>query len=100
MPSIPTYLRTPALGAFCKRNRIARLSLFGSVLTGREKLTSDLDLLVDFEAGTKYGLFDLARMELDLTQMLGRKVDLRTSNELSRHFRDEVLRESKELYAA
>lgn len=77
--------------SFCSRHHIRKLSLFGSVLTPRFRPESDIDVLVEFEPGKVPGLFDLAGMELELTEKLGRKVDLRTPQELSRYFRDEVV---------
>jgi hypothetical protein len=76
---------------FCQRNHIRRLSLFGSVLTPRFGPESDIDILVEFEPGSTPTLFDVAGMELDLTEKLGRKVDLRTAGDLSRYFRDHVV---------
>jgi hypothetical protein len=79
------------LAEFCRRNHIWRLSLFGSVLTDRFGPDSDVDVLVEFEPGNGPGYFGLAGMEIELSEMLGRKVDLRTPRELSRYFRDEVV---------
>jgi uncharacterized protein len=76
---------------FCERNHIRKLSLFGSVLTERFRPESDVDVLVEFEPGRTPGYFGLAGMEIELSEKLGRKVDLRTPRELSRQFRDEVL---------
>ena len=76
---------------FCLRNHIRKLSLFGSVLTPRFRPESDIDVLVEFEPGSKITLFDVAGMELELTEKLGRKVDLRTAGDLSRYFRDHVV---------
>ena len=76
---------------FCRRNHIRKLSLFGSVLTPRFRPESDIDVLVEFEPGSKTTLFDVAGMELELTEKLGRKVDLRTAGDLSRYFRDQVV---------
>ena len=76
---------------FCQRNHIRRLSLFGSVLTPHFRPESDIDVLVEFEPGSKITLFDVAGMELELTEKLGRKVDLRTAGDLSRYFRDQVV---------
>ncbi len=85
---------------FCKKNSIRKLSLFGSALTGKLRKDSDIDLLVEFQPGEVPSLFDLARMERDLSKLLGgRKVDLRTPNELSRYFRDEVLSTASVQYA-
>jgi predicted nucleotidyltransferase len=83
------------LAEFCKRNHIRRLSLFGSAVSGELRPDSDIDVLVEFEEGKTPGLFSIVRMEMELTEALGRKVDLRTPNDLSRYFRDEVIRTAK-----
>lgn len=80
---------------FCKKNHIRKLSLFGSAVRGQLKPDSDIDILVEFEEGHTPGLFSIVRMELELTETLGRKVDLRTPGDLSRYFRDEVLRNAQ-----
>ena len=88
-----------ALEALCRRHRIQRLSLFGSRLTGEASLASDVDLLVEFEPGASPGLLGMANIELELSPLIGgRKVDLRTKGDLSRHFRDEVARRAKVMY--
>ena len=76
---------------FCRQNHIRRLALFGSILTDRFRAESDVDMLVEFEQGCVPGFLGLAQMEQELTALLGRKVDLRTPQELSRYFRDEVV---------
>jgi predicted nucleotidyltransferase len=84
---------------FCKRNHIRKLSLFGSVLRGDFRENSDVDVLIEFESGHGTGFFGLARMERELSSILGRKVDLRTPQELSKYFRDEVLSQAEIQYA-
>jgi predicted nucleotidyltransferase len=85
---------------FCRRYHIRRLSLFGSVLREDFRPDSDVDILVEFEAGCEPGFFGLARMERELSELLrGRKVDLRTPEDLSRYFRDEVLARAEVRYA-
>ena len=80
---------------FCRRNHIRKLSLFGSVLRDDFGPESDIDVLVEFEAGHVPGFFRLFDMEEELSSLLGgRKVDLRTPEDLSRYFRDEVLAQS------
>jgi uncharacterized protein len=79
---------------FCKRNHVRKLSLFGSILTERFRPDSDVDVLVEFETDAAVTYLDLARMEQELSTMLGRKVDLRTPQELSRYFRERVLTEA------
>jgi uncharacterized protein len=86
------------LAEFCRRNHIRRLSLFGSILRDDFGPESDVDFLVEFEPGKTPGLFGIAGMEIELSEMIGRKADLRTAAELSRYFRDEVLREAEAQY--
>lgn len=94
-------IATERLAEFCRRHRIHRLALFGSTAKGIDRPESDVDLLVEFEPGETPGLFALAGMELELSEMLGgRKVDLRTPRDLSRHFRDEVMLSAVVQYAA
>ena len=84
---------------FCKLKHIRSLSLFGSVLRDDFSRSSDIDMLVEFEPGYVPGFFDLIGMEEELSSMLGgRKVDLRTPNDLSRYFRDDVLAEAEAVY--
>ena len=96
-----TKLATPKekLADFCRRNRIRRLSLFGSVLRDDFRPESDVDVLVEFELGARVGFIGLAGMELELAEILGRKVDLRTPAELSRYFHENVMAEAEILYA-
>jgi uncharacterized protein len=90
-----------ALEQLCRRHRIRRLALFGSVLKGTDRPDSDVDLLVEFEAGAVPGFLRLARIEGELSSLLGgRRVDLRTPQDLSRYFRDEVLRDAEVQFAA
>jgi uncharacterized protein len=90
-----------ALARLCRRHHIKRLALFGSRLKGGERNDSDVDLLVEFEAGQSPGLVGLAGIEAELSGLLdGRRVDLRTAQDLSRHFRDEVQRTARIQYAA
>jgi predicted nucleotidyltransferase len=87
------------VAAFCRRNRIRRLALFGSVLREDFGPNSDVDVLVEFEDGHVPGLAFFA-MERELSEILGREVDLNTPRFLSRHFRDAVLAEAEDQYAA
>ena len=88
------------LAEFCHRNHIRRLSLFGSALRDDYGPDSDIDLLVEFEPGHVPGFIKLAGMERELSTMLGdRPVDLRTPEELSRYFRNQVIAEAEEQYA-
>lgn len=88
------------LPRFCERHHIRRLSLFGSQLKGTAHPDSDLDLLVEFEPNRVPGLITIAEMEQELSDLLGgRCVDIRTPADLSRYFRDEVVRTAKVQYA-
>lgn len=89
-----------ALERLCRRHHIRRLSLFGSVLAGTNTPDSDVDLLVEFETDRAPGLLGLAGIEAELSALLGgKRVDLRTPQDLSRYFRAEVLSESEVEYA-
>jgi|SRR3990172_11401861 len=86
--------------SFCKRHRIRKLSFFGSVLSENfNPKESDVDVLVELEPGHKVGFFSLATLEIELSQILGHKVDLKTPGELSRYFRQEVLDSAMVQYA-
>jgi uncharacterized protein len=87
-----------AIADFCRRHRIRRLSLFGSILRGDFGPQSDVDVLVEFEPGHVPGLIRMAGLEMELSQIFGRKADLRTAAELSRHFREEVIKEARTQY--
>jgi predicted nucleotidyltransferase len=88
-----------ALATVCRRRHIRRLSLFGSTLKGTDRPDSDVDLLVEFEPGQEPGLIRLGRVSAELSDLLGgRPVDLRTAQDLSRHFRDEVARTAEPQY--
>ena len=87
------------IAAFCEGHGIKRLSIFGSALRSDFGPDSDIDVLVEFEPDRTPGLFGFAGMELELTRMLGRRVDLRTPEDLSRYFRQEVLAEAQVQYA-
>jgi predicted nucleotidyltransferase len=95
------------IAEFCRRHGVARLSLFGSIL--REptpeggygfRPTSDVDVLVEFLPGRTPGLLYFGGMLVELSELLGREVDLKTPMDLSRYFRHEVLHEAKPLFAA
>jgi uncharacterized protein len=99
--SLAVFRDHDALAAICRRYHIRRLSLFGSRLTGSDRLDSDLDLLVEFQPAAKPSLLTMAGIEVELSKLLGgRKVDLRTAQDLSRYFRDEVVRVAETQYEA
>ncbi len=88
------------LAEFCRKNHIRRLSLFGSILRDDFGPESDVDFLVEFEPGHIPGLLAIAGMEIELSAMIGRKADLRTAGDLSRYFREEVIKEAEVQYAS
>lgn len=88
-----------AVEAFCRKHGLRKLSLFGSVLRDDFRPDSDVDVLVEFRQGVRAGYLTMAAMERELSQLLGRRVDLRTPAELSRYFRDDVLRAAEVRYA-
>ncbi len=89
----------PLVAEFCRRNHIRRLALFGSVLRDDFGPESDVDVLVEFEEGHTPGLRFFA-LELELSGLLGRRVELHTPSFLGRHFRDRVIREARVEYDA
>lgn len=89
-----------AIAEFCRRNGIARLSVFGSVLRDDFSPESDVDVLVEFEPGRTPGMFGFGALMLELSSMIGRTVDLRTPFDLSPHFRPYVVRDARVLHAA
>lgn len=88
------------LADFCRQRHIRRMALFGSVLRADLGPQSDIDVLVESEPAHVPGLFGIARMERELSTLFGgRKVDLRTAEDLSRYFREDVLKEAEIQYA-
>jgi predicted nucleotidyltransferase len=96
-----TWINEEKLTDFCRRHHIRRLSLFGSLVSGKSHPESDVDVLVEFEPEHLPGFFRLLRMEEELSIVFGgRKVDLRTPEDLSRYFRDEVVKSAEVQYVA
>jgi len=89
-----------AFAAFCRRRGICKAALFGSILREDFRPDSDVDVLVEFHAASLPTLLDLVDMEIELSALLGRKVDLRTPEDLSEYFRDAVIRTARVQYAA
>lgn len=98
---MPAHIRLPQeqIADLCRRHHISKLALFGSVLRGDFRPDSDVDILVEFEPPHTPGMLGLARIERELTTLVGRQVDLRTTNELSRYFRQDVLSTAEVEYA-
>lgn len=88
------------LAEFCQRHAVARLSVFGSILSDDFGDASDVDLLVEFKPGKRIGLLGMSALELELSRLIGRKADLRTPNDISRHFRHRVMAEAQVQYAS
>jgi uncharacterized protein len=87
------------IAKFCRRNRVRKLALFGSVLRPDFRPDSDVDVLVEFQPGKSVGFFELYDLEEELSRAFGgRKVDLNTPQSLSKYFRDEVLNEAEVEY--
>ena len=97
---LPIAIDKEVIAAFCQRRHIIRLALFGSVLTDHFREDSDVDVLVEFDPDHVPSLFGLARMERELSGILGRKADMRTPEDLSRYFRDEIVQNALVQYAA
>ncbi len=88
------------IAEFCQRHHIKRLALFGSALRDDFTPDSDVDVLVEFEPGTRIGMIRLAGIELELSEILGRKVDMHTPGFISKYFRNQVLAEAEDQYVA
>ena len=97
--SIRVTVNEKRIAEFCRTNHIRRLAFFGSVLRDDFGPDSDVDVLVEFEPAHIPGL-DFFRMQDELSEILGHKVDLNTPEFLSKYFRDEVLAEAEEHYVA
>ena len=97
--TVRIHLDREKIATFCRDHHIRRLALFGSVLTDDFRPDSDVDVLAEFEPGHVVGLIRLAGIELELSDLLGRRVDLRTPADLSRYFREEVLESAEVQYA-
>lgn len=90
----------PLLTAFCERHHITRLALFGSALREDFGPHSDVDVLVEFDPEHVPGLIRLAGIARELSQLVGRQVDMRTPADLSRYFRRHVVESAVVKYAA
>ena len=105
-PQIAAHLQARAedIARFCKRWHIKELALFGSVLRDDFNPSSDIDLLATFDSEADWGLLDLVRMEQELEEMLGRKVDLLTRRAVERSHnslrRGEILSTAQVVYGS
>ena len=96
--TLPLEIPQAEIEAFCQRHHIRRLSLFGSVLRDDFGPHSDVDVLVEYEPEARVSYLDMAGQEIELAEVLGRKVDLRTAQELSRYFRQQVMDTARHVY--
>lgn len=87
-----------AIRKYCVGQPIQRLSLFGSFLHGDAHVDSDVDLLVEYMPGAPVGLLAIAGQEIELSEIVGKRVDLRTAEDLSRYFRQEVVESARLIY--
>jgi uncharacterized protein len=97
---LPIAIDHQKLSELCRAHGVARLSLFGSVVRDDFGPQSDVDVLVEFAPSTRVGLLDLARLQLELSQLLGRDVQVSTPHSLSRYFRREVVESAVPVYVA
>jgi predicted nucleotidyltransferase len=88
------------IAAYCRQNGIGRLALFGSILRDDFRPDSDVDMLVEFRPGVRIGYLAIARMARELSEIVGRSVDLRTAAEIHPSFRSQVLNEALTEYVA
>ena len=98
MKKNPFSINKKKIVAFCQKHHIASLALFGSILTPHFSPKSDVDILVKFERKHIPTLFEMVDMEQELSTIVGRKVDLKTAEDLSHYFRDEVVAQAKIVY--
>jgi len=98
MSKLPIRLNKQKIDHFCRKYHIVYLALFGSVLSSKFTERSDVDVLVKFEKKHTPSLFSIVSIESELSEIIGRTVDLRTPNDLSRYFRDEVVSKAKVIY--
>ena len=97
---LPIEIDSEKITEFCRKHHLTKLALFGSVLTERFGPEIDVDVLFEYDAEHVPSLFDVARMEREMSDILGRKADMRTPEDLSRYFRDEVVRHALVQYVA
>ncbi len=97
--AVNVKISSDRLEEFCRKHRIRKLALFGSALHDDFTEGSDVDILVEFEPDARVGL-NFFRMQSELSEILGRKVDLNTPGFISRDFRNEVQNEAEVLYDA
>ncbi|MFH1859899.1 MAG: nucleotidyltransferase family protein [bacterium] len=100
MFNLTKYVSKAKLEEFCTRNHIKKLAVFGSAIKGTMRSDSDIDILVEFEENNIPGLITFCGTQNELSDIIGREVDLRTSQDLSRYFRQEVEKTAEVQYAS
>lgn len=100
MRPLPIPIAEEPLREYCIRHDIARLAFFGSVLRDDFGADSDVDVLVEFKPDKRIGYLGLAQMEHELSELIGRKVDLNMPESLSAYLRQEVLADAEAFYDA
>jgi len=98
--NLPIDIDQKQIETFCHKHHLTKLALFGSVLTERFGPDSDVDVLFEYDPDHVPSLFAVARMERELSEILGRKADMRTPQDLSRYFREEVVQNAVVQYVA
>ena len=96
---LAAHLPTDKIVEYCGRQPILRLSVFGSAAKEDLRPESDIDLLVEYVPDARVGLFEMGGHLVDLTEIIGRKVDLVTPKGLCKYIRDEVLETARIIYA-
>ncbi|MDX2096211.1 MAG: nucleotidyltransferase family protein [Leptolyngbyaceae cyanobacterium bins.59] len=94
----------PELAAFCQKWKIKEMSFFGSVLREDFRSDSDIDIIVNFEDNSTWGILELVRMKRELKTLLGREVDLITKKSIEQSHnwirRQEILGTAQIVYVA
>ena len=88
----------PRLIDVCRKNDVSMIGVFGSMARGEAKTKSDIDLIVRFSK--RKSLLAMVRLERELTEALGRKVDLLTEAAISPYLRERVLKEMQVVYGS
>lgn len=99
MFSLTDYISKEKLEVFCKKHHIKKFALFGSAIKDKLRPDSDIDVLVEFEEGFTPGLITFCGIQNEISDLIGREVDLRTPQELSKYFREEVIKTAQVQYA-
>jgi predicted nucleotidyltransferase len=95
---LPVAIPQADIVSFCKRHHIRKLALFGSIMRDDFRPDSDIDMLIEFEPNRAVSLFELGGMQQEISELLGREVDLKTSGFLSRYFRQQVVNTAYTVY--